>query len=605
MKIQNLVFPKKEICTEEQMFFRRKPANNAELVINMEGSYIEFSESARCSFDTYFNSLSVEKWHKYTSVLDFFLVVKLNGNFEISLTNKVLADCAIHEIVLYSRSISTDGLEEVILPYPTGNYKGMLAFNLLSCKDGSKYYGGWYGCEKYGKLWDTRIAINICTFKRETFVIRNLEILNKYIVQNTENELSKNLQIFISDNGNSLSTGNLVSEQIHIVQNKNVGGAGGFCRGLIEILNYQDRYAATHVLMMDDDVVIEPESLFRTYTLLRCRKPEYKDVFIGGAMFRLDNPKIQVESGALWNSGSIISNKHGLNLNQVEDVLNNEVEECAEYNAWWFCCVPMHLINRNNLPLPIFIRGDDVEYGLRNMKTLVLMNGICVWHEPFENKYSSFLHYYCIRNLLYDNALHVPNYKQSDFLKRAIRDVVREVVFYRYKHADLIMRGIDDFYKGVDFLLSTDGEKLHKEIMASGYKLLSENELHDNTLNISDYNGSINETESAMRHFIRCISLNGFLIPTIRPKGNHVKMVPITSCHPIDFYRCKCVVNYDPASKKVFLTQLDRKKAIFCIVRLIWLCLKSIICLPHAMVEFKKRKNEVTSWEFWINYLNL
>lgn len=605
MKIQNLVFPKKEICTEEQMFFRRKAAYNTELVINMEGSYIGFSEGARCSFDTYFNSLSVEKWHKYTSVIDFFLVVKLDGNFEISLTNKVLVDCAIHETVLYSRSISTDGIEEVILPYPTGDYKGMLAFNLLSCKDGSKYYGGWYGGEKYGKLWDTRIAINICTFKRETFVIRNLEILNKYIVQNTENELSKNLQIFISDNGNSLSAEDLVSEQIHIVQNKNVGGAGGFCRGLIEIMDYQDRYSATHVLMMDDDVVIEPESLFRTYALLRCRKPEYRDVFIGGAMLRLDKPQIQVESGALWNSGSIISNKHGSNLSNFEDVLRNEIEEDAEYNAWWFCCMPMHLINKDNLPLPVFIRGDDVEYGLRNMKTLVLMNGICVWHEPFENKYSSFLYYYTARNMLYNNALHVPNYKQSDFLKRTIRDVAREVAFYRYKHADLIIRGVNDFYKGVDFLLSTDGEKLHKEIMASGYKLVSVNELHNNTLNINDYNDSICETESAMKRLIRCITLNGYLIPAIRSKGNHVKKVSITACHPIDFYRCKCVLNYDSVSNKAFVTQLDRKKAFICIVRLTWLCLKSIFYLPHAMATFRKRKDEVTSLEFWVKYLAL
>lgn len=34
------------------------------------------------------------------------------------------------------------------------------------------------------------------------------------------------------------------------------------------------------------------------------------------------------------------------------------------------------------------IRGDDIEYGLRNCKRLVTLNGICVWHEPFESKYS-------------------------------------------------------------------------------------------------------------------------------------------------------------------------------------------------------------------------
>ena len=30
--------------------------------------------------------------------------------------------------------------------------------------------------------------------------------------------------------------------------------------------------------------------LLRTYTLLSLRKPEYADVFVGGAMLRLDRP---------------------------------------------------------------------------------------------------------------------------------------------------------------------------------------------------------------------------------------------------------------------------------------------------------------------------
>lgn len=92
--------------------------------------------------------------------------------------------------------------------------------------------------------------------------------------------------------------------------------------------------------------------------------------------------------------GNLISNKSNLNMNVTWDCLFNEIEEYTEFNAWWYCCFPMDVVSEENLPLPIFIRGDDLEYGLRNMKHLILMNGICVWHEPFENKYSSFLEYY-------------------------------------------------------------------------------------------------------------------------------------------------------------------------------------------------------------------
>mgnify|MGYP006976954123 FL=1 len=108
-------------------------------------------------------------------------------------------------------------------------------------------------------------------------------------------------------------------------------------------------------------------------------------------MLRIDKPNMQVESGASWNAGDLISNKANLNMNVTWDCLFNEIEEYTEFNAWWYCCFPMDVVSEENLPLPIFIRGDDLEYGLRNMKHLILMNGICVWHEPFENKYSSFL----------------------------------------------------------------------------------------------------------------------------------------------------------------------------------------------------------------------
>ena len=158
----------------------------------------------------------------------------------------------------------------------------------------------------------------------------------------------------------------------------------------MEILKNGNPHGITHALLMDDDITIDTESIEKTYTILSLLKDEYADAFIGGAMLRIDKPNMQVESGASWNAGDLISNKANLNMNVTWDCLFNEIEEYTEFNAWWYCCFPMDVVSEENLPLPIFIRGDDLEYGLRNMKHLILMNGICVWHEPFENKYSSF-----------------------------------------------------------------------------------------------------------------------------------------------------------------------------------------------------------------------
>lgn len=76
---------------------------------------------------------------------------------------------------------------------------------------------------------------------------------------------------------------------------------GGFTRDLIEIMTHNDELHVTHALLMDDDIVIEPESLIKTYRILTLLKEEYEDAFIGGAMLRLDKQAIQVEAGASWN----------------------------------------------------------------------------------------------------------------------------------------------------------------------------------------------------------------------------------------------------------------------------------------------------------------
>lgn len=52
---------------------------------------------------------------------------------------------------------------------------------------------------------------------------------------------------------------------------------------------------------MDDDVIIEPDALIRTYALLSLLKEEYKDSAIAGAMFRLDLRYVQHEADVIWD----------------------------------------------------------------------------------------------------------------------------------------------------------------------------------------------------------------------------------------------------------------------------------------------------------------
>lgn len=594
MILQHMLMPRAGICNQQDMYIR---ADKKKVHLMDEHQTMQFKQFGIAWFDTYFNGFSIEKWRKYTKVNQVFVTLSLKGKFEIQLCSKEKIHQTIAEKELSVATFESTGLSEITLPFQSYDNKGMFFVRLEAMEDGAEFHGGYYSADlAEDSLYDVNIAINICTFRREQFVHRNLSILRKYILENAENELNSHLQVFISDNGKTLDIPALSTEQIHIVPNKNVGGAGGFTRGLIEIMHC-DSYRATHALFMDDDILIDPEALYRTYTFLRCRKQQYEDLFVGGAMLRLDQPNIQVEAGAAWFEGNLVSRKTGLNLNHVDACLYNEVEEYCEYNAWWYCCTPMSVVNENNLPMPIFIRGDDLEYGLRNMKHLALLNGICVWHEPFENKYSSFLSYYILRNLLYDNALHCPNYSKWKFMKRLYGEVLRQLFYYRYKNVDLLFRGVEDFFKGVDFLKETDGEKLHQEIMAAGYKAQPMEDL-DMPFSYPEYEASFDEKEGKLHKAIRFLTFNGQLLPA---KRNNI--TSMASCRPINFYRAKRVLQYDVTSGKAFVTEKSKRKTSITLIRLARITLEVLMKFDCRMKKFHDEAGQIQNEKFWTRYL--
>lgn len=606
MKLQNLLLPEVGICMEEKMYFQREKGHEREVFYLPKEHALRFTKYGLCKFDTYFNGLSVAKWKKYTNIASFRLCITLKGDFEVTLTNpEYTAGKAVVRVV-DKICVHADQPQRFTFPYHLYEYRGMVSFELRALEGNSYYYGGWYeGSIKEKDLREVRLALNICTFKREPYVMRNLTNLRSCMIDNADSELYGHLRVYISDNGKTLPADELNDDWVYIVPNKNVGGAGGFTRGLMEIIYHNSEFAATHALLMDDDIIIEPESIYRTYALLRCRKQEYADLFVGGSMLRMDDQKVQVEAGASWNAGKLVSNKANMMLDSQSACLKNEEEEYTEYNAWWYCCMPMHVVSLNNLPLPLFIRGDDLEYGLRNMEQLVLLNGICVWHEVFENKYASYLKYYVLRNLLYDNAIHFPDYSLKSFLARLYSEAVREILYYRYKNIELLCRGVDDFLKGVNFLKRTDGEKLHKEILAAGYQAVPVEQLTDVAYHAPLLQKNMHPTEPKWKRVWRFLTCNGYLLPAKRISGKNIQVVSMAVCFPSNFYRQNRVLNYDPASAKGFVTQRSRKEALRAVGRLLGVTWRAMFRYHRAMRAFRKHSQELTREKFWRSYLGM
>lgn len=618
MKLQRLLWPKAGLCTEEKMYLHTNVVDpdfdlereenhyksnlnyiNYDKVSRIRDGGLQMENGGQVWFDTYFNGFSVDKWRKYTVVGEISLQLELEGDFTVTLCSKIFLHGEVIRKELSTKEIHSP--QRGFFSFSFGNAaQGMLYSEVKALSDGSRVFGGYYEDPLMEQPhFQPKIGIDICTFGRERYIENNIRLLNEYIFENPNSPLHQSLEVFISDNGRTLDIGRLGSEHIHIVQNKNTGGAGGFTRGLMEILKDGNPYGITHALLMDDDITIDPASIEKTYTILSLLKAEYKDAFIGGAMLRIDKQNIQVESGASWNAGSLISNKPNLNMNVTWDCLMNEIEEYTEFNAWWYCCFPMSVVSEDNLPLPLFIRGDDLEYGLRNMKHLILMNGICVWHEPFENKYSSFLEYYIIRNRLVDNTFHFPGWGKAQ-LKRAVwGQWKRECRFYRYKNVDLHTRGVRDFLKGIDFFLETDAEKLHREIMASGYRAVPVEQL-DVPFHYDLYEGSRKLKISALHNIVRKLTFNGYFLP-----ARHVRIVSMAQATYQSVWRAKKIVFYDVTSNKAFVCTRSWRQMVSRFFKVLGLTIQIDFRYNKARKSFLERGNEIKNIQFWRRYLEM
>ena len=605
MKLQSLQLPQTGICTEEQMYFRR----NGAVDYTWDKDYLNMFCNSTITFDTYFNGCSAEKWFKYTNIKKISIFIHVRGEFRITLMRKEKSLDGSTTKFLHEETFGAPGQEGTYsFPFETESNNGMFCFQLLCLSDSGTVFDGWYDGEVAPEdVRKVKIALDICTFKREVFVTKNVKELYDSFLSKPESGMSEGLEIFISDNAQTLNQQDVaLCDKIHVFLNRNTGGAGGFTRGMIEIMKCREERGITHVLVMDDDVIINPDSIYRTFMILSLLKDQYEDAFVGGAMLRLDKQFIQTENGARWNKGYLISHKSGLNLLDVDACLYNEFEEKTEFNAWWYCAFPAHVIKEDNLPLPIFIRGDDVEYGLRNLKNLILMNGICVWHEPFENKYASSMYYYIFRNRLIDNSIHNMKYKRKHFVRDLSEQVKREIILYRYKNADLLMDGVNDFFNGIDWLMAQDGEALHKNIMGRGYKLQDINDLPV-PFSYPAYEQSCRMPEPSRRSRAwRKFTVNGILLKAKKRADNEMPVVaPTFTARPTNFYRVKKALNYDYCSRKGFVTEKSLKQTMRLMIKLWKTSFKSRWKYRKTVKQYYKRGGELMQLSFWQKYLDI
>ena len=408
---------------------------------------IVISSKGNLCTDTYMNLFDVDTWRKYTLVQRLVLKMELCGEGKVTL--RTLGE-NIEKIEVPFSSLKK---VEVTIPILC-ECSGKLYFEIKAESKVDFYKASYQTTDEVLQI--VRIAIVICTYRREQLLKQLLQKL-----ETVKLSLPESMEVFVVDNASELNLKDY--SWVHLYHNSNTGGSGGFSRGMDEVTNHYKEFGTTNVLLMDDDVVLQQESILRLYSLLSYTKEEYIEEIVAGRMFRLDKPWIQYTAAEVWNGGDLRHIGFELNMCQKENLSAFNDNRGAEYSGWWFCCIPYGFV-KDNRPLPFFLHCDDVEYGLRHGGTPIILNGIQVWHETYEYRQNAVVAYYDYRNSLFINELFHCRKSVEDILSDWKTRITKKHIEKDYVGEYLLIRALWDYSKGISWMRKVNITKLNTSL---------------------------------------------------------------------------------------------------------------------------------------------
>lgn len=562
------------------------------------------------STDTYFGALSVGKWSEYTGIDNISLHIRTSGEYRLKIYHTALkgpdaiASYDVLQEIWICETFTSD--VDVSIPFFTD---GLIYFTVDEVKHKSVICDAYYCTDTdISKVWQIKLALNICTYRRTEALVSNVRCIKNELldISNNSEDFAKTIEVFVTDNASELPCDLFHDDRIHISHNRNLGGAGGFTKGLTEILNRASVSGISHCIFMDDDATISIEGIKRTYYLLRLLKDEYRYHFISGAMNRTEDICIQHENGALWNRGRCIFINRGMDMRDPVNLLINELDYDRDYAAWWYCCVPMGIVREDNLPIPVFIHEDDVEYSLRNAHGIITMNGIAVWHPASAHRRNSVNEYYNLRNLLIVNSKHMDRYPALTALAEAVKGMATALMRHRYKDMRLVVRAVSDYLKGPNWLMQTDAEALNAEIIQMGYSFYDVTDklnCSDNLRCFEQYDesgaGLKNKWKRAsawgrMALILRMLTLNGWLLPC-----RNTTELYYMNIHPVELYRCGRIVLFDDTDGKGLVLDKHFGQLFVMLGYTLHIAVALIFRYHAARRSYREAWSELTSMDYW------
>lgn len=344
---------------------------------------------------TFFNVFPASYWRRWTAVKTVRFTASIVGNAKISVfrsTGRGLIYPVAERVVQTEDSAVSVCVDVPMVGLMDGGY---FWFDAESLDGPVTVTDAAWAVPRSARTaeHDTSMSIAITTFNRAAYCMNQLRAIAG------SSALRKRLDtVYCTDQGSDLvceqegftEISADLGQQLTYIQQANLGGSGGFSRGMYETVKAGD---SDFVLLLDDDAVSEPESILRS---IQFSDYTIRPVLVGGGMFHLDNRTMLYTQGERINPQRMwmypsksMGYNHDFSVEPLRDSPDRHQRIDEDFNGWWMCLIPVAVMRKIGLSLPVFIKFDDIEYGLRAGKAgfpTVCLPGVAVWHQAWHDK---------------------------------------------------------------------------------------------------------------------------------------------------------------------------------------------------------------------------
>ncbi|WP_316668467.1 glycosyltransferase [uncultured Propionibacterium sp.] len=423
---------------------------------------ISLPKGLRVSFATILNGFPASYWRQWTDIKRVRLRLVIAGAVSVMIYRSNSQGRAQRVDTVKTGG---DGQEEVIYDLKLSTFAdgGWYWFDLIADSDDVQLVEGeWLVAGE--SVRPGSLSIGITTFNRPDYCAETLQALG-----NASDLIGHVDRVYVVDQGNKNVKDDegfpraqeLLGDKLRMIYQGNMGGSGGFSRGMYESVMADE---STYHLVLDDDVQIEPEGIERALIFATfCRKP----TIVGGMMFDLLNKSVLHTWGERldryqWFWGPADGYPQGV------DVTTNPLRATpwmhqrldVDYNGWWMCLIPVETLRRLGLSIPVFIKWDDAEYGLRAQRTgvsTVTLPGAAVWHMSWTDKDDTidWQAYFHERNRILTALLYSPYPLGGRLPWNLVARDMKHAVSSEYYAQEMRILALKDILSGPDHLHET------------------------------------------------------------------------------------------------------------------------------------------------------